>query len=177
MRRSYITFLHIADLHLGRMAMGGKLKLPFDKAKKRQEEGFEVLKRALERAKELKVDVVLIAGDLWENDQIVPEQIGEVMRWIEEINVPVVLTPGNHDGVKEMGYHQPDMLSLITGRRFPPNFHIFRNYQDFEVITLPQLEGVQFVGLAYQDSQPVMERKLSQPLPLSQAEITIGVLH
>ena len=75
MTRNNLKFLHLADLHLGQEFTGGRLKLPYEKAQKRARDQQDILIRAVELAKEVEAEIILIAGDLWEESGLSVETI------------------------------------------------------------------------------------------------------
>lgn len=93
-----MRFLHTSDWHLGRQLHGVSL-LP-DQA--------HVLAQIVEIAREEAVDVVGIAGDIY--DRAVPPAeavslLGETLRSLcVELGIPVLLIAGNHDSPERLGF-------------------------------------------------------------------------
>lgn len=95
--------LHLADLHLG----WSPSELPAEKATIRQRERDLLLKRAVDfaLAPENRIDLVIIAGDLFESHRPEPAVADEAVRQLERLAraaLPLVTVPGNHD---EITYH------------------------------------------------------------------------
>ncbi|MGE5593456.1 MAG: metallophosphoesterase family protein [Betaproteobacteria bacterium] len=95
--------LHLADLHLG----WSPSELPEEKARIRQHERDLLLKRAVDfaLAPENRIDMVIIAGDLFESHRPDPAVAEEAIRQLERLaraGVFLVTVPGNHD---EITYH------------------------------------------------------------------------
>ncbi len=88
-----MRILHIADVHLGR--------------KGRQEHILEQLRKVVEICREEAVDLLLIAGDLFDQDAVPESQkslLREVFRPLKERGVEVIAIAGNHDrGVGDIG--------------------------------------------------------------------------
>lgn len=88
-----VRFLHTADIQLGMRAT----EVP-EVAEKIREQRLETLKRIVALAKQEKVDFVLIAGDLFEDNQVTAVTAHRASAALAEAApVPVYLLPGNHD--------------------------------------------------------------------------------
>lgn len=85
-------FLHLADVHLG--------FAKYDNAE-RTKDFFYALQDAIERyAIAPQVDFVLIAGDLFEQRQVLPATLNQALiclTRLQEANIPVLAIEGNHD--------------------------------------------------------------------------------
>ncbi len=75
---------HLSDIHVGSAHF-----LP------------ELLERLIEEIRAERPDLVVVAGDL--TDKGLPHQYAEAKRWIDRIEAPLLLTPGNHDS-RNVGY-------------------------------------------------------------------------
>ena len=65
-----------------------------------------VIDAALERG----VDIVLIAGDLFDSSRVSDEAVAFVVAELARVGRPVVVIPGNHDCVDEQSiYHRADL--------------------------------------------------------------------
>lgn len=95
-----MRILHTSDWHLGRSFHG--LSLLEDQAK--------ILKDIIEIIKERKVEVLLIAGDIY--DRAVPptEAVALLNSTLEkvvlELHIPVILIAGNHDNPERLNFGQ-----------------------------------------------------------------------
>ena len=171
-----VKFLHLADLHLDRPLAGGRLKLPYEKAGRRAREQREILARAVELARDEEAGLILIAGDLWEEDSLAPDTVPFVTQTLGRAGLPVVIAPGNHDYYSPASHYSSDITSARFGRGWPENVHIFQTY-DFSHYCPPGLEGVSVTGLAYLTNKAVQTRALSRRLEVPQADIRICLLH
>ena len=92
-----MKFIHTSDWHLGRQFHNHSL-LP-DQA--------HVLEQLVDIAAEQEVDAVLVAGDIY--DRSVPPASAVALldsvlnRLCSELEVPVLLIPGNHDSAERVG--------------------------------------------------------------------------
>jgi len=176
MSRKSLKYLHLADLHLDQPLFGGRLGLPYEKAKKRERECREVLAEAVALAQREAVEIILIAGDLWEEDNLHPDTVPFVFDTLGRAGLPVVIAPGNHDYYSPVSHYSDDITRARFGRSWPENVHIFRDY-DFSHLIVPGLEGVSVTGLAYRSNQPVQLRRLGERLQPPDADIRICVVH
>ena len=91
-RRRALKILHTADVHLDCDSYG--------KAEQRQAHRtlyhhcFETI---IARAIAAEVDVLLIAGDLFDHNRVPDETIAFAQEQLRRLQRPVVILPGNHD--------------------------------------------------------------------------------
>ena len=81
-------------------------------------------------------DMVLLAGDLFDGNYT-RDSYQAVYNALEEMAVPVFITPGNHDFIS--------MTSPWTRERWPENVHIFTQ----QTLTMVQLPGCRVWGAGY----------------------------
>ena len=108
-----MKILHAADLHLDFPYAA----LPPEKAALRRREGRELLGRLAELAKEEQVDLVLLAGDLFDGREVYRETVEALKESLAAMSVPVLIAPGNHDP------YTPRSPYAIT--RWPENVTVF----------------------------------------------------
>ena len=106
------TLLHTADFHLGKSFS----ELPPERAGQRRADVLATLDRVCRTARERRVDLLCIAGDLFDRAAPIPPLLATVRRVLGEANVPVLLIPGNHDAL-EAG-------SPYTLGRWPENVRV-----------------------------------------------------
>lgn len=108
-----MKFVHCADLHLDTAFSGlgdGK------RAALRQAELRRTFLSVIELAKE--ADVLLIAGDLFDQDTVEAETVHTLCRGFASLGeIPVLIAAGNHDPLFEQSYYK--LMEL------PPNVHVF----------------------------------------------------
>jgi len=132
-----IRILHGADLHLDSPFQA----LDRDRAIARRAEQREILRRIAALAVEWQVDVVLLAGDLFDSKGAYPETarlLGEVL---SALPMPVFIAPGNHDR-----YSPHSAWDSIA---FGENVHVFKD----ETIACVEMEnlGLRVWGTAFTD--------------------------
>jgi DNA repair exonuclease SbcCD nuclease subunit len=125
--------LHTADIHLG-----AKFKGLGEKGKVQREQVCATFKTLIALAIEEKVDIVLIAGDLFDSNQqpksnidLVIEQFG----LLASSNIPVCLIPGTHDCFDSTSIYRKVNLAEVC-----PNVTLFTadgwNYKEFPTLGL-----------------------------------------
>src|SRR3978361_2208951 len=92
-----MRLLHTSDWHIGRSLHGRELL--------REQEA--VLSRLAQVVAEERVDVVLVAGDVY--DRAVPSAdatavLDRAVMRLRDAGAAVVLTPGNHDSARRLGF-------------------------------------------------------------------------
>jgi DNA repair exonuclease SbcCD nuclease subunit len=102
-----VTLVHSSDLHVddGRIAAhyGG--------------DGTGPLRAVLAYAREIEADVVLLAGDTFDNHMVSAATVERAGRVLAEAGVPVVLLPGNHDPVTADSVYVRGGYAEIAGLR------------------------------------------------------------
>jgi len=176
MKRESLKFLHLADLHLGQQFTGGRLKLPYEKAQKRAREQQDILIKAIELAKKHEAELVLIAGDLWEESGLSVETVEFVIDVLGNSGIPVVISPGNHDYYAPSSHYCDEITKVMIRKTWPDNVVIIREY-DFTHIQPPGLAGVSVTGIAYHSNQPDKVRRFGSKLQPPDADIRICVVH
>ena len=132
-----IKLLHAADLHLDSPFEG----LPDGKAAQRRSEQRSLLRKIAQIAEVEQVQLVLLAGDLFDSDITYAETAETLVRTLGEMRVPVFISPGNHDYFSSR--------SPYAKLKFPDNVHIFSS-GELECVELPTL-GARVWGAAFTD--------------------------
>ena len=111
-----MKFMHLGDVHLGKSL--GDFDL-FDDQR-------YMLNRIVETAVKMKVDAILIAGDVY--DRALPGEQAVVLldtflNMLVENGIKVFIISGNHDSDERLGYGSRYMVSpfckSITGKALP----------------------------------------------------------
>lgn len=104
---------HLADVHLDApFAQFGP-----EAQRKRQVAIEESFKQALREAHDRGVDLLVIAGDLYEQERFTPSTAGFLQGELGAFGLPVYIAPGNHD------YYFPK--SLYATVEWASNVHVF----------------------------------------------------
>lgn len=88
-----MRFVHTADWQLGmtRHFLAGDAQPRYSAARRDAVAGLGAL------AKETGAEFVVVAGDVFEDNQLAPEVISQSLEAMRTIGIPVYLLPGNHD--------------------------------------------------------------------------------
>ena len=138
-----LKILHAADLHLDSPFAG----LTPERAAQRRQEQRELVRRLGELAEQEKVDLVLLAGDLFDSGRIYRETARELAEELGHIPAPVLIAPGNHD---PFGAASPYALPI-----WPDNVRIFTSAtpvaEDFPELNCT-VHGAAFLSELREDS-------------------------
>lgn len=158
-------FIHTSDIHLDTSFSGSGFPSRLGDRKREAIRG--AFRRIIEDARHCKVNLVLIAGDLFESERVTPDTVEFLRRQLESIRpIRVFIAPGNHD-------------PFITGSPYkeeswPDNAHIF-NSETFQSVEIPEL-AVRVTGFGYE--HPHLEDRIFKKLDaLSDDYFNIVVSH
>lgn len=130
-----MRILHMADLHLDSPFAG----LDISRAERRRREMRETFSRMMRYAREAGVDMVVIAGDLFDSAFVTRETVALLCRELSALSCPVIITPGNHDPYTAG--------SVWEKTAFSENVHIFKE-SSLEKISFDSL-GCDVYGYAF----------------------------
>ncbi len=132
-----LKILHCADIHIG-----AELRFLGEVAAKRRAETLLTFEKILETAKSQEVDLLVIAGDLFDSnhiDSVLAERVFEGLGALAPMNV--VITAGNHDPLTTDSFY--------LNHKMPQNVHIFGEEDSF--ITLENI-GTRVYGRSFTGS-------------------------
>ena len=133
-----IRILHAADLHLDSPFSG----LTPEEARRRRRESRRLPERLADLVLARGVDLVLLAGDLFDGERVYPETLEALRAALARMGCPVVIAPGNHD---------PYISGSPYARgNWPENVHIFRE-SALKALEFPDL-GCTVYGAAFTDT-------------------------
>ena len=121
-----VKIVHAADFHLD-SAFGA---LSGEQARQRRRESRELLTRLANYVNQNGVDVVLLAGDLFDSDTTYRETLEALSDALGAMRARVFIAPGNHDPYSA---RSPYALPI-----WPSNVHIFMT-GEIERVVLPEL--------------------------------------
>ncbi len=110
-----MKILHTGDIHLDSPFAG----LSPDAARQRRSELRSAFSDMISFARQQAVDLVLIAGDLFDKIYVTRDTIALLCRDFASLHCPVVIAPGNHDPA--------DDKSIWNKGIFPDNVFVFTN--------------------------------------------------
>lgn len=120
-----VSFLHAADLHLEMRTTRFEPSI----AGKIGEARFTALDNILKIACKLKVDFVLIAGDLFDDPTVKTLTARRAFEMLDSVPMPVFVLPGNHDPLLSAGVWDRLPWSGDTGQRL----RLLRHAQPIEI--------------------------------------------
>lgn len=160
-----IKFIHTCDIHVG-MSSYGRIN-PETKLNTRLEDLMRSLDFLVETALREPVDIVLIAGDVFDRNRPTPEeeyQFAMRIRRLAGAGIKVVIETGNHDatltGDKTCAVDVYDALNIRdveVARR--PEIHEFSSLHGLQVVCLPWVGSSNLVAKEEFKALTVAERK------------------
>lgn len=156
--------IHLADVHIGK-----KFHRLGHKGETLREHIFKSFIATLKLAMKEKVDLVIIAGDLFDSNRVSPATVRSVTVEFQRISpIPVVILPGTHDCYDTQSVYRRKDWELC------PNVRIFRGSQP-ETFTFPSV-GIAVHGIANQSNKGP-ESPLRGLKPLENTIFNIAVAH
>lgn len=156
-----VKILHCADLHLG----SPFIRLPKQQRALRQNGQKEVFWNIIDLCREREVQLLLIAGDLFDSNQISSDLFHDVVRGFSSLtDTKVFIAAGNHDPLGENSVYKSGM--------FGENVHVFSGIPE----SVSAGNGVRVWGAGF-CSDIQSQSLLDQFPPPADGEINIGVLH
>lgn len=139
-----MKFLHTSDWHLGRQFHNVSLL----------DDQRAVLNQLIEYLQCNRVDALIVAGDIYDRS-VPPTAAIELMddivnRVCNELSIPLIMIPGNHDGAKRLGFAAKQMQHS--------GLHIISNFEQMmqPVVLKSAIAGeVAFYGMPYNDPEVV----------------------
>lgn len=137
-----LKVLHTADVHLDSDSYG--------KAEQRQAHRtllYRCFETIIDRAIAEAVDVVLIAGDLFDHNRVSEETVAFTQEQLERLSCPAVIIPGNHDCLYTNAiYDRYDFAKRCE------NVHVIRELNG-QAVAFPDLDLVVW-GRAMEEHKP-----------------------
>jgi exonuclease SbcD len=135
-RRS-LRVLHTADVHLDGDSYGAA----------HRDRSRLVLRQIVDRALADEVDLVLIAGDLFDHNRVPDESVAFARAELDRLRQPVVIMPGNHDALYPGSIY--DRHDFTAGA---PHVRMIRALNG-ETLEFPELDLVVW-GRAMEEHEP-----------------------
>lgn len=111
-----MKFIHLSDLHLGKMLHGMSLIEKCSQNDHQKSDQADWVDKFLSLAAEIQPDAVVIAGDVY--DRGLPpgraaQLLSAMVTGLAEMGIPVMITAGNHDSI----YHLSFLSPLLEARK------------------------------------------------------------
>lgn len=139
-----VRFIHTADWQLGmtRHFLGGEAQSRFAQAR------LDAIVRIGELVREHRAELVVVAGDVFETNQVTRQTVLRACDALRAIDVPVFLLPGNHDPADAGSvFRQPAFLD-----RKPPHVHVLDTMEPRAV-----RPGLEAVGAPWANKRPLAD--------------------
>ncbi|WP_239256083.1 metallophosphoesterase family protein [Listeria ilorinensis] len=163
-----LRFIHMADLHLDSPFAGLK-KIPERLFAEIKEASNRSLARGVDAAIREAVDFVLIAGDIYDKEDLsIRAQVVfyQEMKRLEQADIPVYLIHGNHDFYAE----GQDRLQL------PENVTVFPPHVKTVLFQRANRPTASIYGFSY-DRRHIPEKRIQEYQRTGEADFHIGLLH
>ena len=157
-----VKILHFADIHFDSPFS----ELSVNTAEKRKEDLRETFGKAIDLAGREEVDIILLAGDLFDNTTVMKSTLDFMKKKFLDIpRIKVFIAPGNHDP-----YNTKSFYNLIS---WPENVFIFKD--KYTQISIPELNTIVH-GIGFSVSHE-RESLLKGIRAQDQGSINLMVLH
>jgi len=124
-----IKILHFADIHFDTPFSDLSVSI----AEERKEDLRETFGKIIDKAIESKVDIILAAGDLFDNTTVMKTTLDYMIKKFNEAkDIKIFISPGNHDP-----YNNKSFYNLV---KWPDNVHIFK--EEYEAVEIEELNTI-----------------------------------
>jgi len=172
-----VKFLQFSDAHLDAKLRESKLSLPEEKRLRRQREIRQLVEKACFLARERDCDLILIPGDLFDDESADFDTIGFLIDTFASVGpVRIFIAPGNHDPFVPQSPYSSDFLAERGMSPWPDNVHIF-SAGVFETVHVPAGPEVAVTGIASIGRGIEQKRILRCRIDLPAVRFNIGVFH
>ncbi|MAM86076.1 MAG: DNA repair exonuclease [unclassified Hahellaceae] len=160
-------FIHSSDWQLGmtRAFMSDEAAARFSQAR------IDAIERLGALATRHRADFIVVAGDVFESNQLSRATVLRAIEAMKSLPVPVFLLPGNHDPL--------DGTSIFSTAEFmaaAPHIVVIRNSEPIEV---PGIAGVEIVGAPWRTKHPSSDlcARLLTALTPTSSKLRVAVAH
>ena len=137
-----MKIVHCSDLHLGKRFSGNK-----DYVKKRYMDFFNAFATFIDKVEEIKPDVCLIAGDIFDKKEINPDILSKTeylfKRLKDNIKKDIIAIEGNHDNSRIL---EESWLEYLQEQNI---LKVFYYNKDFEEKNYLKIDDINFYPVGY----------------------------
>lgn len=137
-----MKIVHCSDLHLGKRLSGNK-----DYVKKRYMDFFNAFATFVDKVEEIKPDVCLIAGDIFDKKEINPDILSKTeylfKRLKDNVKKDIIAIEGNHDNSKIL---EESWLEYLQEQNI---LKVFYYNKDFEEKNYLKIDDINFYPVGY----------------------------
>jgi DNA repair exonuclease SbcCD nuclease subunit len=137
------TFVHSSDFQIG---MTRHFLDPTDAGPRFAQDRIDAIETLGAIAAETGARCIVVAGDVFESNQLGEQVIARAMHAMSRLPVPIILLPGNHDPLDAASVFDAPGIRAAPGHVF-----VVRSNAPFR---LPGLPGVEFVGAPWFSKRP-----------------------
>jgi len=162
-----IRFIHSSDWQLGMT----RAFLSDEASARFSQDRIGAISKLGALATEHKAEFIIVAGDVFESNQLSKQTLARALDALEALPVPIFLLPGNHDPL--------DGASIFLTKAFQSaNNHIIV-LREMQPVAVPNLPGVEIVGAPWRTKHPNSDlcNDLMQTLEPVTGVVRIAVAH
>ncbi len=162
-----VRFIHSSDWQLGmtRAFLSEEAAARFSQAR------IDAIATLGRLARDNKAQFIVVAGDVFESNQLSQRTVLRALDALEALPVPVFLLPGNHDPL--------DGTSIYLSEGFRAVSRHINVLRDYEPVDVPGLDGVEVVGAPWKTKRPVTDlcQDMARALAPTADVIRVAVVH
>ena len=164
---SSVRFIHSSDWQLGMT----RTFLSEEASARFSQDRIGAIARLGGLAREHGAGFIIVAGDVFESNQLSRQTLMRALDALDALPVPVFLLPGNHDPL--------DGTSIFRTRDFTNTANHIIVLQDTTPAAVPGLPGVEVAGAPWKSKHPASDlcRELTDSLEPAQGVIRIALAH
>ncbi|MGI8946885.1 MAG: metallophosphoesterase family protein [Ornithinimicrobium sp.] len=158
-----VRFLHSADWQIGmtRRWLSGDAQARFGAAR------IEAIRRLGQVAREQQCEFVVVAGDVFESNQLAPQTVLRALEALKDVGVPVYLLPGNHDPLDAVSIYRQRVFT----RSCPAQVHVLDGTDPVTVRS-----GVEIVAAPWHGKHPDADLVADAMTHLGAADGTVRIV-
>lgn len=137
-----VRFLHTSDWQLGMT----RHFLSVEAGHRFSQDRIDAIRRLGELAAEHRAAFIVVAGDVFESNQLSRQTVLRTLEALKTLPVPIFLLPGNHDPL--------DAASIFNTPEFTAAAEHIIVIRDTQPIPVPGLAGVEVVGAPWRTRHP-----------------------
>ena len=141
-----MKFMHCSDLHLGKRPVGASGEY----AAKRHQDYFDAFEYLIRAGIDEKISAIILSGDIFDKKELNPDVLYKaetILNLPKSVNIPVVITDGNHDRISK-GAEQDSWLYYLAakGLLLVPKYERTAEGMNFTPVII---DDIAFYGLGY----------------------------
>jgi DNA repair exonuclease SbcCD nuclease subunit len=133
---------------------------------------IDAIRKIGDRAKESSAEFIVVAGDVFESNQVKPQTVLRALEALGSISVPVILLPANHDPLDSASVYR----SKVFAEKKPDTVHVI---ETSEPVVVPGVDGVEIVGVPWVMKRPLIDSvaertALLEPCPPGEVRVVLA---